>query len=318
MEEILIGSYIRQKRIDKGWSQAYLCENICEQPTLSRIENNERAPSASVVNALLQKLGLPAGQFFALLSRDDLALENLEQEIRNDRVRFRQAAAEKRPQVRAEILEKLEKLEALGGEDNRFVRQFTLSTQAAIGTADGPYSFDEQLTLLLEAIRLTIPRFDLEKISQFQYSMTEVTIINQIALAYRMVGENKEAINIYRRLLQYLEGNYQNLIKHSGQFTLVSCNCAIALAAEKEYEQAVRLSREGLDVCIRSGNYQCLPGFLAILAECYYFMGNREESARLYCQAYSIFDVVHDEDNLAIMRREMKERLGLEPPYQLW
>lgn len=316
MEEILIGSYIRQKRIDKGWSQAYLCENICEQPTLSRIENNERTPSASVVNALLQKLGLPAGQFFALLGGEDLALEKLEQEIRNDRLRFRQAVEEERPQVRAEILEKLEKLEALGGEDNRFVRQFALSTQADVGTEDGPYSFDERLTMLLEAIRLTIPRFDLEKVSQFQYSMTEVTIINQIAIVYKTAGAKKEAINIYRRLLQYLEENYQNLTKHSGQFSLVSYNCAIALAEEKEYEQAVRLSEEGLDICIKSGNYQCLPGFLAILAECHYFMGNREESAKLYCQAYSIFDVIHDKDNLAIMRREMKERLNLDAPYQ--
>ena len=111
MEKLLIGSYIRQQRADRGWSQAYLCENICEQSTLSRIENNERTPSAAVVNALLQKLGLPAGQFFALLGRDDLAVEKLQKEIRDDTIRFRRTAVEERPQVRTEILEKLEKLE---------------------------------------------------------------------------------------------------------------------------------------------------------------------------------------------------------------
>ena len=269
-----------------------------------------------MVNALLQKLGLPAGQFFALLGRDDLTLENLEQDIRNDRIRLRRAAAEERPQIRAEILEKLEKMEALGGEDNRFVRQFALSTQAAVGTADGPYSFDDQLAMLLEAIRLTLPRFDLKKTFQFQLSATEAMIINQIAIAYRRAGEKKEAINIYRRLLQYLEENYQNLSKHSGQFCLVSYNCAIALADNKEYEQAVELSEKGLDLCIKSGNYQCFPGFLAVLSECYYCVGNRKESTKRYCQAYSLFDAIHDEDNLAIMRREMKERLDLDAPYQ--
>ena len=37
METILIGSYIRQKRQDKGWSQEFLCEGICDRSSLSRI-----------------------------------------------------------------------------------------------------------------------------------------------------------------------------------------------------------------------------------------------------------------------------------------
>ena len=73
MEEMLIGTYIRQKRQDRGWTQEYLCDGICSVPTLSRIETNDRTPSSSVIKALLEKLGLPAGQFFALLSKDDIS-----------------------------------------------------------------------------------------------------------------------------------------------------------------------------------------------------------------------------------------------------
>ena len=62
MEQLLIGTYIRQKRLDKGWTQERLCEGVCNAATLSRIENNERTPSVSVAKALLQKLGLPDGK----------------------------------------------------------------------------------------------------------------------------------------------------------------------------------------------------------------------------------------------------------------
>ena len=63
MEEMLIGPYIRQKRMDKGWTMEYLCDGICAVSTLSRIETNAQAPSSSVLKALLERLGLPAGQF---------------------------------------------------------------------------------------------------------------------------------------------------------------------------------------------------------------------------------------------------------------
>ena len=44
---------------------------------LSRIETNTRTPSSSVLKALLERLGLPAGQFFALLSENDIAPSGL-------------------------------------------------------------------------------------------------------------------------------------------------------------------------------------------------------------------------------------------------
>ena len=83
MEEMLIGPYIRQKRLDKGWTQEYLCDGICTAPTLSRIETNDRTPSSSVLKALLERLGLPAGQFFALLSENDTAVNKLQKKIRD-------------------------------------------------------------------------------------------------------------------------------------------------------------------------------------------------------------------------------------------
>ena len=284
MEQLLIGTYIRQKRLDKGWTQERLCEGVCNAATLSRIENNERTPSVSVAKALLQKLGLPDGQFFALLGKDDIAVEKLQKDIRNDEIRLRRA-----------------------------VQQPILSTKASIGGPDGPYSHEERLEILLEAICLTVPRFDVKNIPDFQYSITEIIIINQIALTYASAGNRKKAISIFRRLLQYIKKYNQDLDKYPRQFCLIAHNCAIDLAAEKRYQESVALAEKGQQVCVEEGDYQFLPGFLAIQAECHFFLGNTEKSRDFYDQAYFLYKTLGDKNNLTTMAREMKERLGSEP-----
>lgn len=313
MEEMLIGSYIRQKRMDKGWTLEYLCDGICTVPTLSRIETNTRPPSSSVLKALLERLGLPAGQFFALLSENDIAVDKLQKDIRNDDIRFRRAAKPEQDEIREQILVKIEKLEELGGEDNRFVRQFILSTKASIGRPEGPYSFEERLKMLLEAIRLTVPRFDLKNIPGFQYSAMEVIVINQIARTYARMGDRKTAISISRRLLKYIEKYNKDLDKYPRQFCLVAHNCAIDLALEKQHEESLKLAERGQKICVEEGDYQFLPGFLAIQAECYFFLGDLEKSKDFYYQAMYLYKVIGDTSNLARMEQEMKERLGLKP-----
>ena len=54
---------------------------------------------------------------------------------------------------------------------------------------------------------------------------------------------------------------------------------------------------------------------MAVQAGCYFFLGKEEESKALYLRAYYIYDAYGDRSNREIMRREMRERLGLEPEY---
>ncbi len=315
MRELLIGEYIRERRKDLGLTQINLCEGLCEPSTLCRLERGVHAPSSGLVNPLLQRLGLPGGRFFALLNENEAAVEALQKEIRADEIRFRKAAEDMKPEIRKEALEKLAQLENLAGKDDKIVRQFILGARVSLGGLDGPYSFADRLNILMDAIRLTVPRFDLTQINSKRYSEEEIKLINQIAVTYKKAEERPQAIDIYRQLLAYIEENNQELPGYVVQFCLINQNYAIALCLEKRYEDAIKLAERGRKVCIDYGNYQFLAGSLATLAECYYFMGDIETSTKLYRQAYSIYDVVNDEENLAIIRTEMKERLGLDVPY---
>ena len=129
-----------------------------------------------------------------------------------------------------------------------------------------------------------------------------------------MSGQRKRAIDMSCQLLKYLERNCTELPGYARRFCLVSYSYALDLAWEKRYKDAIEAAERGRELGIQFGEYQCLPGYLAIQAECYYFLGEAEKSKRLYRQAYYTYMTHGDMASMEIMRQEMEERLGIKMP----
>lgn len=194
MRELFLGEYIKQERLKQGITQEQLCEGICEPITISRMENGKQTPSYNRIRAFLQRLGLPDERYVALLSKNELEIKTLQDEIRADAIRFYRAAPENRAGIRTAGLQKLEELEKLAEPDDRIIRQYIMHERATFGKPDGPYSLEEKLELLLEALRITVPNFDLEEINLGLYSMGETTLLNQIAVTYAQMGQEKKQL----------------------------------------------------------------------------------------------------------------------------
>lgn len=301
MQNFFLGDYIKQKRLDLGLTQEQLCDGICEPMTLSRLENGKQTPSRNRINALLQRMGLPDDRYFALLSKNELEMEALQKEIVACNVTERVA----------EGFEKLAQFEALAAPDDQIAQQFALRSRVLLGRLEGRYTPMEQITLLMQAIRLTVPRFDLENIESFLYTKDEITIINQIGLAYSDDGQNKKAAEIYYQLLRYVRKHFKETITSIGMLPLVLYNYARVLDLCGRYEEGAALAKEGQDACIQYGHYQELPRCLEIEAECRHFMGDEEISKELYYQSYYLCKVVEYQVGLEIVKKEAKEYLNL-------
>lgn len=174
MKNVFLGEYIKQRRLDLGLTQEQLCDGICEPMTLSRLENGKQTPSRNRINALLQRLGLPDDRYFALLSKNELEMEALQKEI---------VACNANHRVE-EGFETLKKFEQIADHDDQIAQQFILRSKVLLGRLDQRYTPQEQIDLLMQAIRLTVPRFNLDEIERFFYSTDEIKIINQIGIAY--------------------------------------------------------------------------------------------------------------------------------------
>ena len=302
MKNVFLGEYIKQRRLDLGLTQEQLCEGICEPMTLSRLENGKQTPSRNRINALLQRLGLPDDRYFALLSKNELEMEALQKEIIACNV------TEKVP----EGFEKLAQFEKLADPDDQIAKQFALRSRVLLGRLDIRYTPLEQIDLLMQAIRLTVPRFDLDEIERFLYSTDEIKIINQIGIAYSDDGQNKKAAEIYYQLLRYMRKHFQETVTSIGMLPLVLYNYSRVLDLCGRYEEGAMLAKEGQEACIQYGHYRFLPSCLEIEAECRHFMGDDKSSRELYYQSYYLCKVIKYKVGLDIIKQEAKKYLNIQ------
>lgn len=184
MNVYFLGEYIKKQREKLGLTQEQVCEGICEQVTLSRLENGRQTPSRTRVNALLQRLGLPEDRYYMILTKNELEIEALKKEI----------IACNALDSAKEGFSKVEQLEKLVNTDDNLEKQFILRSKALLGYLDGRYTKEEKLRMLIQAIGLTIPDFDLEIIGSHLYTVDEMKIINQIAGVYSDMGQKKQLI----------------------------------------------------------------------------------------------------------------------------
>ena len=312
MKEFQIGTFIKKRRKELGMSQQQLSTGLCSMPTISRVENNVQIPNRRLTRNLLERLGVSSDPIFALWGSEDIGVGAFMREIRANLIKYRKSLYEERDIIKRMLQEELVELEKIADPDDLVTRQFLLSHRAILGEPGKVCSGEERLAMQIEAIRLTCPQFDPSDFSNSFFTMGETTLINQIANTYAAIGDKKRAIDIHSQLLSYVEKNHKDLDNYPNQFCLISLNYSIELTLEKHYIDAIKVAERGRKVCIKNVEYQFLPGFLAVQAECFYFLGELEKSRKLYLQAYHLYEAFEDESNMKNMRWEMNEHLGIE------
>ena len=312
MQEMFLGEAIKKRRLELGLTQEQLCEGICEPITVSRLENGKQTPSRNRINALLERLDMPADRFYALLSKHELDIDALQRQITAYNVRFQKASTEEKPQIREQALKAHRELEALIDADDNLSRQLILRSRVLLGTEEGAYNFEEKKRMLSEAIRLTAPYFDVDDIGRGLYTTDEIKIINQLALAYANAGEHMEAISIFTQLYKYIQKHFQNIPLTRANLTMVACNYAKQLVVVGQYRKAIEIAEEGQQVCLDYGHYYALPLLLGIQADCYHKLEDDAKSKDFYLQAYYLMKVIGDNSNLQILQRKAKKAINLE------
>lgn len=306
MKELFIGEVIKRKRKELGLTQEELCEGICEPSTISRIESGKQVPAKNKLDALLQRLDLPGDRYYALLSRNELEISNLQSQIISCNV----------SNNKQEEQQCLKKLEEIVSEDDHLVRQFILRSKIAFGYLDGenlrPYTYEEKEKVLFEALYLTVPKFDIDEINNNFYTVEEIKIINQIALNYSDAGQNKTAIDIYHQLLKYIKKHLMNLKESNGLLILIAYNYSRSLYFEKRYEESIDIANLGLEASRQERCFSCLGGLLSVLGHALYVEGKLEESKKHLLQSFYIYTIMRDNINIKLAKENLKEFFNID------
>lgn len=315
MEQISLGDTIKRRRKELNLTQEQLCQGICTPITISRLENGKYPPSYHLVNALLERLDLPTDRYYAVLSKNESDIEALRKRIVACNLRFEHSLGDEKVQARTEALLAHKELEAIIDKDDMINRQLILRSRVIIGKEDGPYSPEEQRAMLLEAIRLTCPSFDMDDISRGLYTTNEIKIISHLASVNYHTGNYLAALDIWWQLYKYIHKHFQRMPLTRAHLDMILFNYATTLYEINQYQKALEIAEEGRRVCLDYGRYRCLSGMLEVMADCHRCLGDSEKSKELYYQSYYLCKAVGNVRDAEITRQEIKEYFGLEPEY---
>ncbi len=305
MNEINIGEIIRQRRIELNLTQEELCQGICEPCTMSRIETGHQTPTRSKLDALMQRLGLPGKKYYALMSQNELKIEELKTKIISANVQH----------DRQSVHSLLDELEAIISSDDHISQQFIIRSKISCGykacDALTPYTTEERIELLLQAIRLTVPSFDIEEINANLYSVDDIKIINHLAWSYSEVGKMDEALDMYYQLMKYIKKRGSVFSDSIVISPLIAYNYARLLCISGRYLESIRIAEQGRQDCIKYSKTELLAGLLYYLGEANRCLGNAEVAIERFRESYYVHCAMDDFTNARIVKNEAFETMEL-------
>lgn len=100
---------------------------------------------------------------------------------------------------------------------------------------------EEYLSLVLQGLRCTIPDFDERKLQHYSLSYIELSLLNQLAIGYRMAGNRIQAIQLLYRLLEYYDQKKYSLRVKERTFPVTLQLLFHYLYLEKRYAEILSL-----------------------------------------------------------------------------
>lgn len=168
MAVYVVGDFIRETRLRKGYTQEDVSFGICTPASLSRIENGVQMPGRFTLEKLLERLGTENNLFNMFVSREEMELyQSVQAMIRNitdgDIV---------------ELEQQIDKVDKLTKNASELERQCLLFAKGELlKQRDG--DTESAMELFMKAIHITLPKFDGKTpLKSNLLTFDEITIIN--------------------------------------------------------------------------------------------------------------------------------------------
>ena len=224
-----LGSILKKRREELGYSQEELADGICSVPTLSRIENGDRMPTKDHFEMLMQRLGYSAMSLDFFTDKRDFLIHELKFKIRQAYINkdYHHAKA-----YMAEYLEIL-------GNGTPIDQQFSLLYSTLL--EEDQYSNHEKLERFESALLLTCPRYSCNKIPRV-LTYEEIILLNNIAIGYDSMGNRENTISILNAVKEYYEHHVISTEEALRTQPLILYNLSKFLGLNGQYDECI-------DVC---------------------------------------------------------------------
>lgn len=174
MAVYVVGDFLRETRLRKGYTQEEVSYGICTPASLSRIENGAQKPGRLILEKLFERLGTENNLFNSFVSKEEMELYlEIQTLIRNVTDGDLQRIEEQ-----IDIVDRLTKNTSELERQSLFWAKGELATQKYGNNG-------KAMEYLMKAIQITLPDFDGKNpLRNHLLTFDEITIINSIAVRH--------------------------------------------------------------------------------------------------------------------------------------
>lgn len=297
-EFVITNELVRDLREARGLSQEELCEGVCAQETLSRIEQGKRNPNKRNLYQLLKKMGMERDNYLGFIEADDYGLY--------EKVRWYNRCIPKGELDEAgELLAEIEKgVDMTKTANKQFIEMEHITEQVRRGEV----SHDQAIRQFWELLCLTMPPVDSGRLVYRIPSRTEYMLWNKIAINLRRDEKVREALYIYDHLMQCYKRSKVSMQYHAIPGLTFYINYTGFLEAYNELARAEEIGREGLNHCLACCRGDIAGDILANMSLIYYKQGLPEVEEQYLRYGYNLFCMYKKNDVAGKLEEEYQKK----------
>lgn len=283
----MVGDFIREKRLRKGYTQEEVSFGICTTASLSRIENGLQMPGRYMLDKLMERLGYENSVFDMFVSKEDMELYETVQEM------VRNIADDDYDELEVQIA----KMEELTQNAPKLEQQYLIFAKGQLKKHRGGEA-KEVMDLYMQAIHITLPEFDGKTpLHQNLLTFDEITIINNIAMQYAREENFEDALRLGFWLKEYMEEKMMDGKQKAVKYPMIVYNLSNWLGDMKRFEDVLKVTDTGIDFCIRFGILSLLPKLVFNKACALAELGDRNLAKKYFTQSVVVFETIKQEEN---------------------
>ena len=233
---------IQRTRTLRKMSQETLCEDICTQEELSRVETGKRKLRDKNLNAFMERLNRPQKRVNMIISSRQYKVYELKRSYFNELSLFHFEEAQK---VYDEIVEILDS----SVPENR---QFLVGEKAKLDYELSKLNWKECLEKLNTALRMTLD-VEIEEIGKIHLSAEEHCILNEIAIISYEKGDRETGKRIFEGQVQSFKSEYVNPVFHLVDWLTAMENLATVYEEMGKLEQLIPICKRKIRAELEAG-----------------------------------------------------------------
>lgn len=297
-ETYTLGDLIHDLRLEQHVSQQMLCYGLCSSSKLSKIENGSLQPDIALAEALLQRLGVSERIFTFWGNEKEAKLYDL---------KFKQIYHQAVPKEAAKNY--LNEMEQMLKKSGKLYRQNYLSFKALQYSSP-----QDRITEMLNALRLTLPEFDIHQIHQYRLSWEELSLLNNIAHEYRRTDESYLSSLYFLQILEYVRRTKPDILLQANFLPNTNYMYCHSLYTQKLYREVLTLSNI-IDLSILKSNVNAYGGYLFCYSQALSECGNFKGTILIATQSCALNDLMELYRNTFLLKKYIYEDFSISLNY---